>query len=138
MAELKTKTTTQKVSDYIKSLPKERQAEGTKLNAIFKKISGKTGVVWSTGLVGYGEYHYKYSSGRGGDWFLMGFSSRKTNLTIYLMCGYGHYKELLKKLGKHKTGSSCLYIKSLSDVDEKILIKILSEGLKKMKEMKMQ
>jgi hypothetical protein len=96
-------------------------------------VVGKTGVVWSSGAVGYGSYHYKYASGQEGDWFPMGFSSRKASLTIYAMCGYKNLKELLDKLGKHKSEGSCLYIKKLGDIDEKILTKILVEGLKIMK-----
>jgi hypothetical protein len=135
MAELKTQPTTQKVEDYIKSLPEEYQSDCKKLNTLCKKVTGKKGVMWGGKIAGYGTYHYKYSSGREGDWFPIGFSCRKQNITVYMMCGYKWQQDLLRQLGKHKlSGGSCLYIKRLSDIDEKVLEKMLHAGLKKMKE----
>jgi len=83
--------------------------------------------------VGYGSYHYKYASGREGDWFLTGFSPRKQNLTLYIMSGFKAYGPLMKRLGHHTTGSSCLYLQSLDDVDRRALTKLVSESVRHMK-----
>ena len=79
---------------------------------IMGKITGAEPQMWGESIVGFGTYHYKYASGREGDWFLTGFSPRKQNLTLYLMCGLNQYDDLMAKLGKYKTGKSCLYLKS--------------------------
>ena len=84
-------------------------------------------------MVGFGSYHYKYDSGREGDWFLTGFSPRKQNLTIYIMPGFDKYDSLMKKLGKHKTGKSCLYISKLEDVDTKVLKELIKQSFQYMK-----
>ncbi len=84
-------------------------------------------------MVSFGSYHYKYASGREGDWFLTGFSPRKGNLSIYIMAGFAGYDALMKKLVKHKTGKSCLYVKRLSDIDMKVLEQLVSESVAHMK-----
>lgn len=89
--------------------------------------------MWGSSIVGFGSYHYKGASGREGDWFLTGFSPRKQNLTMYIMTGFKEHANLMKKLGKHKTGSSCLYVKSLDDVNNKVLETIIRRSVKKMK-----
>ena len=83
--------------------------------------------------MGYGSYHYRYPSGREGDFMLTGFSPRKTALTVYIMPGFSSFKSLMAKLGKFKTGKSCLYIKRLSDVDDKVLEKLIDESVKHMR-----
>jgi len=83
--------------------------------------------MWGDSIVGFGSYHYKYASGREGDWFITGFSPRKQNLTLYIMSGFDECDQLLNKLGKHSTGKSCLYIKKIEDVD----IDVLKELVKK-------
>ena len=90
--------------------------------------------MWGSSIVGYGEYHYKYASGREGDWALVGFSPRKQNLSVYIMPGFSAYDSLMKKLGKYKTGKSCLYINKLEDVDESVLEKLIVESVKSMRE----
>lgn len=89
--------------------------------------------MWGESIVGFGSYHYKYSSGREGDWPLVGFSPRKKNLTLYIMSGFERYELLLDNLGKFKTGKSCLYINKLKDVDIKILRDLILESVKYMK-----
>ena len=89
--------------------------------------------MWGPSIVGFGNYHYKYESGREGDFFISGFSPRKQNLTIYIMAGFSRYSELMEKLGKYKTGRSCLYIKDLDDIDLKILQKLITESVRYMK-----
>ncbi len=88
--------------------------------------------MWGSSIVGFGNYHYKYESGREGDWFLTGFSPRKQNLTLYIMPGFAQYDELMKKLGKHKTGKSCLYIKSLEDINLPTLKQLIQQSVKHM------
>ena len=131
MAENKTKPTQIKVSDYIKAQAKERQADCKKLNAICKKASGKTGVMWGASIAGYGLYKYEYASGRTGECCAIGFSSRAVALTVYMMGGLAEQQDQLKKLGKFKTSKGCLYIKKLADVDEKVLEKMLSLSYKR-------
>lgn len=96
--------------------------------ALMKQVTKSELKMWGSSMVGFGSYHYKYESGREGDWFLAGFSPRKQNLTLYVMAGFENYAELLKKLGKHKTGKSCLYVKRLEDIDMKVLKELLTKS----------
>ena len=90
--------------------------------------------MWGSSIVGFGSYHYKYASGREGDSFLTGFSPRKQNLTLYIMAGFDQYEELLKKLGKHTTGKSCLYIKRLENIDLPTLKALIQQSVNHMTE----
>lgn len=85
--------------------------------------------MWSDSIVGFGRYHYKYASGREGDWFVTGFSPRKRNLTLYIMAGFDDYEVLLARLGKYKTGKSCLYINKLEDVDLDVLRELAEQSV---------
>ena len=91
--------------------------------------------MWGENIVGFGSYHYKYASGQEGDWPLVGFSPRKQNLSIYIMPGFGQFDKLMARLGKHKTGRSCLYIKRLADVDETVLRKLIDGSVKRMRKL---
>jgi hypothetical protein len=91
--------------------------------------------MWGASMIGFGNYHYKHASGREGDWFLPGFSPRKQSLTLYIMADVKKYKDLLGKLGKHKTGKGCLYINKLDDVDVKVLKELIITSVKKLKKM---
>ena len=134
MAELKTKPNKVSVEKFLKSIKDEKKREDSfKVLELMKKITKEEPVMWGPSIVGFGKYHYKYASGREGDWFLTGFSPRKQNLTLYIMSGFKRYKELMKKLGKHKTGSSCLYINKLEDIDMKVLKELITESVKYMK-----
>ena len=134
MAELKTKPNKVSVEKFLKSIKDEKKREDSfKVLELMKKITKEEPVMWGPSIVGFGKYHYKYASGREGDWFLTGFSPRKQNLTIYIMSGFKHYNELMKKLGKHKTGSSCLYINTLENIDMKVLKELITESVKYMK-----
>jgi hypothetical protein len=135
MAELKTKPIKKDVNIFIESV-KDSQIRGDCLilKAIMEKITRSKGVMWGESIVGFGSYHYKYASGREGDWFLTGFSPRKQNLTIYIMTGFLRYNELMSKLGKYKTGKSCLYIKRLKDIDIDILKILITESVNFLKE----
>ncbi|MFQ5677686.1 MAG: DUF1801 domain-containing protein [bacterium] len=96
---------------------------------LMKEITGVEPKMWGPSMVGFGSYHYKYESGREGDWFLTGFSPRKQNLSLYIMSGFSNHDALLGKLGKFKTGKSCLYIKSLEDVDFSILRELIERSV---------
>src|SRR5262245_6898618 len=118
MAELKTKQTAASVSKFINDIPDPVKRKDCKtVAAMMTEISGYKPKMWGPSIVGFGSYHYKYPSGQEGDWPLLAFSPRKQNLTWYVLSGSDDENELLKKLGKHTTGKSCLYIKQLSDVD---------------------
>ncbi len=96
-------------------------------------ITGKRAMMWGDSIVGFGRYHYKYASGREGDFFVTGFLPRKQNFTIYIMPGYADYQHLLKKIGKHKLGKSCLYVKSLDDIDLDVLKELIAASVEQMK-----
>ncbi|MBV7338085.1 DUF1801 domain-containing protein [Chloroflexi bacterium TSY] len=99
-----------------------------------KEVTGEEPQMWGTSIIGFGSYHFKYASGREGDWMLVGFSPRKQNLTLYIMPGFENYDELLGNLGKHKTGKSCLYINKLADVDQGVLKKLVKQSVDHMRE----
>lgn len=103
------------------------------LAGLMEAATGEKPKIWGAGLVGFGSYHYKYASGREGDWPLTAFAARKTNLTVYIMPGFGEYQDLLEKLGPHKTAVSCLYIKRLSDVHVPTLKKLITRSVKDIK-----
>lgn len=124
MATLKTQPTSKNVDEFLNSVEDEqRRSDALVVNKLMKKITGDKPVMWGPSIVGFGKYVYKYSSGRTGEWMITGFSPRKDALTIYLLTGFGEgiFDDLLTKLGKFTTGKGCLYIKKLSDVDEKVL-----------------
>lgn len=130
MTELKTKPTDQKVEDYLNSITDEKRAEDCrKIHRIMQELTGENGTMWGASIVGYGSYHYKYESGREGDWMLVGFSNRKQSISLYIMSGFSQYEELLTHLGKHKTGKSCLYINKLADIDEDILREMIASSI---------
>ena len=136
MAGLKTKPTRSSVTAYIKSIKDyKRRKDCIAVMAMMRQITGKPPKMWGTSIVGYGNYHYKYKSGREGDWFITGFAPRKQNLTIYIMPGFSKYSNIMKNLGKYKLGVSCLYIKSLADVDEKLLAELIEKSVADMRTM---
>lgn len=135
MAELKTKQNDGNVNAFLDAVePEQRREDCKQVAEMMRKATRSKAKMWGDSIVGYGSYHYKNASGREGDWFLCGFSPRKANLTLYIMPGFANYGELMKKLGKYKTGKSCLYIKKLEDVDEKVLNQLVKESVKWMKE----
>ena len=93
-----------------------------------REVTGAEPQMWGDSIVGFGSYHYVYASGREGDWPLTGFSPRKRNLTLYIMAGFDEYDELLSRLGKFKTGKSCLYINKLEDVDQEVLAELVKRS----------
>lgn len=136
MAENKTKETKASVERFINSVKdKNIRADCNAMVKIMKSATKEEPKMWGTSMVGFGTYHYKYESGREGDMCLAGFSPRKQNLTIYLMPGFEVQQSLLKKLGKYKTSKVCLYIKSLNDIDVKVLKEMISQSVKEMKKL---
>lgn len=130
--EAKTRPTKEKVTDFLNRVPDATRREDSFVVAkMMEEITGAKPQMWGPSIVGFGTFHYKYASGREGDWPLIGFSPRKQDLTLYLsLTGYEKYNELLDQLGKHKTGKSCLYIKRLSDIHVPTLKKLIKASLK--------
>ena len=134
MAELKTRPTKQSVTEFLNKIPDtERRADCFAVAKIMEEITGAKPQMWGPSIVGFGTYHYKYATGREGDWPLTGFSPRKQDLTLYVMMGFRNREALMNQLGKHKTGKSCLYIKRLSDIHVPTLKKLLKASLKDLK-----
>ena len=134
MAENKTKPTKLSAAAFINGIDdKQKRADARKVAAMMRKATGARAKMWGTNIVGYGQYHYKYDSGREGDYIIAGFSPRKQALTIYIIAGFTQFDSLMKKLGKYKTGKSCLYVKRLSDVNEKVLERLIVGSVKYMR-----
>ncbi len=131
----KTVETNASVADFINAVDDPiRRADCRKVAAMMRKATGKRAKMWGTSIVGFGRYHYRYASGREGEFMLTGFSPRKRDLTLYIMPGFSGYPTLMKKLGKFKTGKSCLYIRSLDDVDEAVLQQLIDASVGHMRE----
>ena len=136
MSELKTKPTKASVAAFLNSVEDDQRRRDTReVVKLMKEITGKRAKMWGSSIVGFGTYHYKYKSGREGDWPVTGLSPRKQNLAIYVMPGFSRYSALMKKLGKYKTGKSCLYLKKLDDVDRKVLRQLIARSVADMKKL---
>ena len=130
MAQNKTQPTPQKVSEFIAGIEDTRKrAECRELMKMMRETTGKRAKMWGASIVGFGNYHYKYASGREGDFFLTGFSPRKQALTIYIINGFEPHAKLMQKLGKFKIGKSCLYVKTLDDIDRFVLTKLVKASV---------
>jgi hypothetical protein len=130
MSNLKTKPTKASVLKFLKAVENEqRRKDALSMLELMQNLTKREAVMWGSSLVGFGSYHYKYASGREGDWLLTGFSPRKNDLTVYIMNGFSAYPDLMKRLGKYKTGKSCLYIKKLEDIDLKVLSQLILKSL---------
>ena len=117
------------VNAFLDSVENEKRKEdGKTLLKIIQKVTGKKPKIWGQKIVGFGKYSYKRKNGDEFEWFNVGFSPGKTNLTLYVMYDINEEKELLGKLGKHKTGKGCLYMKSLADVDTDVLIELIKKS----------
>lgn len=129
-SENKTKPTKVSVRGFVDEIENEtRRKDAKMLLKVFKEVTGLTPQMWGPSIVGYGRYHYKYESGREGEFMMTGFSARKANLVLYIMPGYLDLSDQLKRLGKHKLGKSCLYINKLADVDVDVLKEIITYGM---------
>lgn len=130
MAELKTKKTDASVAAFLDSIEYvKKRLDCYAIVNLMKSVTGYEPKMWGERIVGFGSYHYKYASGHEGDSALVGFAPRKNNITIYIMPGFERYPELMSKLGKFKTGKSCLYIKSMNDVDPLVLRELVKESV---------
>lgn len=126
----KTRITDVAVADFLASVePKSKAADAVVLDDLFREVTGFQPRMWGPSIVGYGQYHYRYKSGREGDFLATGFSPRKAAHSIYIMPGYANFGPLLKRLGKHKTGKSCLYVNKLADIDLDVLAELVRAGL---------
>jgi len=135
MSSNKTQPTTASVALFLNALfPEQKKNDSWTLFLLMEKITRAQGVLWGTSIIGFGNYQYKYASGRSGDWFLTGFSPRKNALTLYLMCDISHDQIDFDGLGKYKKGKGCIYIKKLENINltvlEKIIITSISLTLK--------
>lgn len=128
MAELQTKPSAQTAAAFVAGLDASVRGEAQTLLELMGEASGEAPTMWGAGMVGFGRCHMVYDSGRALDWFLVGFSPRKANLTLYIMPGFARYDALLATLGKHSTGKSCLYVKRLADVDLDVLRTLVRES----------
>jgi hypothetical protein len=130
MAELKTQPNDGSVEDFLESVenPRRREDAFTVLD-LMKRVTGEEPALWGPSIIGFGTYHYKYESGREGDWFVAGFSPRKQSLTLYIMGGFSPHDEIMARLGKYKTGKGCLYINKLDDVDMEVLEELIRSSV---------
>ena len=134
MSEPKTKRHDGDVNEFLDAVENPRRREDARrVLELMREVTGEPPKMWGSSIVGFGSYHYRYASGREGDWMITGFSPRKQNLTIYIMPGFSEFAGLLDRLGKHKTSKSCLYLNKLEDVDQEVLAELVRESVKVMK-----
>ena len=114
--------------DPLSSIAPEKQEEARRLDAIFREATGWQPKLWGS-MIGYGQYHYRYESGREGDSLATGFAMRAREISIYIMAGYTEFPEIAARLGPHKRGKACWYIKSVDHVDEAALKDLIRAGL---------
>jgi len=130
MTQNKTHETAQAVTDFLATVDHPtRAADAQTLLQLFSRVTGHAPKMWGPTIIGFGQYHYTYDSGREGDCCATGFSPRKANLSIYVMPGYADYSEILSRLGKHKMGKACLYVNKLADIDLAVLEELIRTGL---------
>ncbi len=133
MTQNKTVQANASVEGFIASIAHPtRQQDAGVLVDLFTKTTRFAPQMWGNSIVGFGQYHYRYATGREGDFLATGFSPRKSNLSIYIMPGYGDFSDILKNLGKHKLGKSCLYVNKLSDIDLDISAKLIAAGIERL------
>ena len=131
---MKTVQTDKPVLDFLNSVEHDKRREDSlKILEMMTEVSGEEPAMWGDSIVGFGNYTYEYKSGRTGEWMYVGFSPRKQNLTLYIMDGFDGHAKLLGKLGKYKTGKSCLYINKLEDVDQGVLRELIEKSVAHMK-----
>ena len=130
MAQLKTQPNDQSVEVYLNRVADEKKRRDCfAILELMRDVTQSEPRMWGDSIVGFGSYHYNYASGREGDWPLVGYSPRSQNMSLYIMAGFSSFDKLMAKLGKHKTGKSCLYIKRLDDVDEVVLRKLIDASV---------
>jgi len=133
MSDLKTRPNDRSVEEFLGVIEDEAKRQDChRIVEIMQEVTGEPPRMWGDSIVGFGSYHFKYASGREGDWFLAGFSPRKQNLTLYIMTGFDGEETLLGRLGKYTTGKACLYIKKLADVDQAVLKELVTRSVRHM------
>ncbi|HKO62468.1 MAG TPA: DUF1801 domain-containing protein [Pyrinomonadaceae bacterium] len=133
MAEPKTKATKASATSFLNAIPDQtRRADCFAVSEMMREITKEEPVMWGSTIVGFGRYRQEYQGGREGEWPIAAFSPRKGDLTLYLTPGFESDTELMERLGKYKTGKTCLYIKKLADVDPKVLKQLIAKSVKKM------
>ena len=131
MKQNKTQRTNKSVKLFLDQIePEQKRKDSYEIVDLLSKITKEEAKLWGTSIIGFGEYHYKYKSGREGDWFLTGFSPRKNNITLYLMCDLSHDELNFEGLGKHKLGKGCLYFKKNEDIDLNVLTQIIKDSIR--------
>ena len=129
----KTVATKASVENYLAAIkPEQKQQDCREICDMMERLSGHPPKMWGSSIVGFGEYHYKYESGREGDFLRIGFAARAQNISVYILPGYDDFSDELSRLGPYKKGKSCLYIKRLSDIDTDVLEEIVAKGLRHM------
>ena len=135
MSSNKTIETGASVENFINAVDSEQKRKDSwEMIEVMQRITGSEPKMWGSSLIGFGSYHYKYASGREGDFFITGFSPRKSAFTVYIMPGFERYEEQLEKLGPFKTGKSCLYLKNLDAIDRQVLEEIIRDSVAVMRE----
>ena len=130
MSDLKTKQNKQSVTKFLAAIDDLEQKKDAKVIAkLMREVTGARASMWGDAIVGYGKYRFRYASGREGDWFLTGFSPRKDSFSLYIMDGLKEHQEILRRLGKYKSGKSCLYVKRLSDIDVDVLRELIQDSV---------
>ncbi len=134
MAEPKTRATNARVSDFLAGIrDAKKRADCKVIGAMMHRATGKRAKMWGSSIVGYGSYHYEYAGGRQGESMECGYSPRAQSISVYIMPGFNPFGGLMKRLGKHKAGKSCLYIRRLGDVDAEVLEELIVESVKEMR-----
>jgi len=131
MSELKTKPTDRDVTEFLNEIPEEeKRRDCFALADLMQRVTGEKPEMWGESMIGFGRYNYRYASGQTGEWSKTGFAPRKQNITIYIMAYLENFPEIMQRLGKFKTGKSCIYIKRLSDIDISVLEELIRQSLK--------
>jgi Domain of unknown function (DU1801) len=126
----KTQPTGADVTAFLDAVePPSKAEDARRLDALFQRVSGFQPSLWGSSIIGYGRYHYRYASGREGEYLATGFAPRKAALSIYILPGYTDFSAILARLGKHKTGKSCVYVNKLADIDMDVLGELIRAGL---------
>lgn len=134
MSELKTKKNNASVAEFLKKIDdRQKRTDCRKIATMMRNATGKKAKMWGSSIIGYDSYEYVYKTGKSASWPITGYSPRAQNISIYVMPGFSRFKSLLSKLGKHKTGKSCLYIKRLADVNESVLNQLIGESVNEMR-----
>lgn len=131
MGELKTRPTDRDVTEFLNGIEdEEKRRDCFTLADLMQRITGDKAEMWGESMIGFGRYKYRYASGQTGEWFKTGFAPRKGSLTIYIMAYLENFPQIMERLGKYKTGKSCIYIKRLADIDTQVLDELIGQSLK--------